>query len=292
MAADPFDYAAAASWQEAVDLLREGGEDAKVIAGGQSLIPMLTLRLATPRLLVDVNGADRPGVERDDGHLRVTSVTRYVDLERDPSVAESCPILGRAASLVGNVRVRNRGTIGGSLSHADPSAELPCVAMALGATIRTLGPEGERSLPAAEFFQSYFTTALEPSEVVTSVDIPVIPASAGWSFTEMKLRSSDFAVVAVAAVVELGEDGRYAGLRVAAAGVGERPRDLAGPAAATLLGESPSEFAWAEAGRRCAEAVEATATVHVSGDYRRAMTAVFVARSLREATGRARGAAA
>ena len=292
MASDPFDYVAASSWEEAVDLLREGGEDAKAIAGGQSLIPMLTLRLATPELVVDVNGADRPRVERDEGHLRVSAVTRYVDLERDPTVAEWCPILGTAASLVGNVRVRNRGTIGGSLSHADPSAELPCVATALGATIRTLGPAGERALPAAEFFRSYFSTALETAELVTSVDVPVVPPAAGWSFTEMKLRSSDFAVVAVAALVELGADRRYTDVRLAAAGVGERPCDLAGPAAAALIGEAPSDRAWAEAGRRCAEAVEPTATVHVSGDYRRAMAAVFVARALREATGRARGAAA
>jgi carbon-monoxide dehydrogenase medium subunit len=187
--------------------------------------------------------------------------------------------------------VRNRGTIGGSLAHADPSAEIPCVATALGAEVRTLGPAGERTLPAAEFFASYFTTALEPAEVVTSVDIPVVPSDAGWSFTEMKLRSSDFAVVAVAAVVELGADGAYAAVRLAAAGVGQRPQDLAG-AAAALLGEVPSETLWAEVGRRCAEAVEPTATVHVSGDYRRAMTAVFVARALAVATTRARGAAA
>jgi CO/xanthine dehydrogenase FAD-binding subunit len=291
VAADPFDYVAASSWQEAVDLLQQGGEDAKAIAGGQSLIPMLTLRLATPRLLVDVLAADRPRVEPVDGLLRVSAVTRHVDLERDAVVAGSCPILARAASLVGNVRVRNRGTIGGSLAHADPSAEIPCVATALGGRIRTLGPEGEREMPAAEFFQSYFTTALAPAEVVTSVDVPVTPSGAGWSFTEMKLRSSDFAVVAVAAVVELDTDGRYSAVRLAAAGVGERPRDLAGPAAA-LLGEAPSDAAWTEAGRRCSEAVEPTATVHVSADYRRAMTAVFVARALAEATGRAEGAAA
>lgn len=272
-------------------MLREGGEEAKVIAGGQSLIPMLTLRLATPRLLVDVLPADRPRVERQNGSLLVSAVTRHADLEADPLVAEHCPLLAQAASLVGNVRVRHRGTIGGSLSHADPAAELPCAALALGATIRALGPEGERRIAASDFFESFFTTALRPDEVVTAIELPIPDPGWGWSFRELKLRSSDFAVVAVAALVDLDRYARCAAVRLAAAGVGERPVDLS-EAAEVLVGEVLDERAATEAGRRAASSAEPSAHVHVSAEYRRDMLAVFVGRALLQAAERARGGAA
>jgi carbon-monoxide dehydrogenase medium subunit len=284
--ADPFDYVTAGSWDEAVRLLTEGGEEAKVIAGGQSLIPMLTLRLATPALLVDVNGADTPRIERRGDRLEISAVTRHAQLEASEGLHADCPLLARAAGYVGNIRVRHRGTIGGSLSHADPSAELPCAALALEADIHVLGPNGERVLPAAEFFDSYFTTALEAGEVVTSVELPVHPPATGWSFQELLRRTSDFAVVAVAALVSLDGSGRVERVRVAAAGVGDRPVDLS-DAATIMVGEPPGHPSAAEAGRRAAASVDPSPAVHASSAYRKAMTEVYVRRALLEAVGRA-----
>ena len=287
MYARPFDHVAASSWADAVRLLSEGGEEAKVLAGGQSLIPMLTLRLAMPRVVVDVLGADRPRIEREDGRLVIGALTRHADLERSDPVRQECPILAEAASWIGNVRVRHRGTIGGSLAHADPAGELPCALAALGATIRTLGPDGERSIPAGDFVESYFTTVLRPAEVVTAVEVPLAQEGTGAAFLELARRAGDFAVVAVAAVVELDGAGRCARARLVAAGVGERPVDLA-DAAAVLTGQVPDERVAAEAGRRASDAVEPSPSVHASAAYRREMLGVFVARAVLAAAARAR----
>ncbi len=200
MYASPCDHVAATSWADAVGLLREGGDGAKVIAGGQSLIPMMNLRLATPSLLVDVSAAGPVGIERRDDRLVLSALTRHSELERSPEISAGCPILAEAARCIGNVRVRHRGTIGGSLAHADPAAELPCVAVALGATVRTLGETGERSVPAAEFFDTYFTTALGDAEVVTAVEVPTLGPRTGWAFVELVRRPGDFAIVEVAAL--------------------------------------------------------------------------------------------
>jgi carbon-monoxide dehydrogenase medium subunit len=286
--AEPFDYAAARSWDEAVELLRQNGEEARVIAGGQSLIPMMTLRLAMPAFLVDVNGADRSRIERRGDLIAISAVTRHAELERSPGLAADCPMLAEAASLVGNIRVRHRGTIGGSLAHADPAAELPCVAVALDADILTLGPGGERRIVANEFFDSFFTTALQPGEVVTGVEVPTLPERTGWSFLELLRRTSDFAVVAVAALVTLDGKGLCAGAKLAAAGVGDRPVDLR-DAAEALLGQPLRDPSVAEAGRRAAAAVEPTAAAHASSAYRRAMLEVMVRRAVLQAAGRARG---
>lgn len=291
MYAAPFDYAPAESWPEAVDLLREGGADAKVIAGGQSLIPMMALRLAMPAFLVDVNEADRSRIERHEDRVVISAVTRHSELEQSPLLATDCPMLAEAASLVGNIRVRHRGTLGGSLAHADPAAELPCAVVALGAEISTLGPAGERRIPADDFFDSYFTTALQPAELVTSIEVPVPPEGTGWSFLELLRRTSDFALVAVGAVLTIDGDGRCVAARLVGAGVGERPVPL-GHAAEAVIGERVDQRSAKEAGRRAAEAVEPPAAVHASSNYRREMLEVFVRRAVLQAAGRARGIAA
>ena len=286
MVAAPFEYLPALSWQEAVELLEAHGEDARVIAGGQSLVPMMTLRLATPAALIDVGRAGAPSIEREDGQVVIGALTRHADLERSPVLAECCPIVPEAARWIGNVRVRHRGTIGGSLAHADPSAELACVVVALGGTVRALGPAGTRRIAAAEFFESHFTTALRASEVVTAVELPVIRQGTGWSFQELVRRSGDFAIVEVAALVELEADGRTCRRACLVAGaVGERPVELA-EAAAVLAGEPPGEAA-AEAGRRAARAVDPPTDVHASGDYRREMLELLTRRAVLEAASRA-----
>lgn len=270
-------YVRASSFEEAAGLLAEHGDDARVIAGGQSLVPMMNLRLAAPGVLVDLAGAGEPSVERDAGVV-IGALTRHCDLERSAVIAEECPILAEAARFIGNVRVRNRGTIGGSLAHADPAGELPCVAVALGASIRTVSPRGRRVLQAGEFFQTHYTTALEPDEVVTHVEVPAPAARTGWSFQELARRVGDFAVSAVAALVTL-EEGRCRDARLVACAVAQRPLALT-EAEAVLKGAEPEEVL-DELERRASAAVS-------QNGYKAAVTGVLARRAVVEAVGRAR----
>src|SRR5579875_1898058 len=249
MAAPAFDYAAAASYDEAVRLLAAAGDEAKILAGGQSLLPMLNLRLARPALLIDINPADQRqpslaaggaggaaraaagGAAGHDGGslLRLPALTRHRVLLEHDLVRRWCPLLAEAARHVGNVRVRHRGTAGGSLAHADPASEIGCCALAAGARIVARGPDGDRTVPVSELFAGYWSTTLAASEVITDVLIPTARPRQGWSFHEMVRRTSDFAIVAGAALVELDERAeRIAAARVALAGVADRVT-LAGP---------------------------------------------------------------
>lgn len=270
-------YVRASSFEEAAGLLAEHGEDARAIAGGQSLVPMMNLRLAQPALLVDLAGAGEPSFERDGG-LVIGALTRHCDLERSDVVAEECPMLADAARFIGNVRVRNRGTIGGSIAHADPAAELPCVTVALGASIRTVSPRGRRALPAGEFFQTHYTTALEHDEVVTHVEVPALPPHTGWSFQELSRRVGDFAVAAVAALVTLDGD-HCRDARLVACAVAQRPLELT-EAEAVLRGATPEEVL---------DELEGRASAAVSpGGYKAAVTGVLARRAVVEAVRRAR----
>lgn len=287
MYAGPFEYLRASSWDEAVRLLLEGGDEARAIAGGQSLVPMMTLRLATPRLLVDIGSVDEPSIARKDDTLTISALTRHTDLERAPVIAAACPLLAEAASLVGNVRVRHRGTIGGTLAHADPSAELSAAVVALEGAVHTLGPGGERRISSRDFFKGYFTSALEPAEVVTGVEVPVVEPGTGSAFLELVRRAGDFAIVGVAALVKL--DGpTCARAQVVLCGVGDGPVDVSDVVA--LASEPFDERAAVEAGRRSAAAVEPSGSPHASAGYRREMVAVFVRRALLLAAERARAA--
>jgi aerobic carbon-monoxide dehydrogenase medium subunit len=297
MVAPAFDYAAADSYDEAVRLLAEGGEEAKVLAGGQSLMPMLNLRLVRPELLIDINMADDRQPSVADGLLRLPAVTRHRVLLEHDLVRRECPLLAEAVRHVGNVRVRNRGTVGGSLAHADPTSEIGSCALATGARVVVRGPDGDRTVPASELFVSYWTTTLAPSEIITDVLIPVRRPRQGWSFQEMVRRTSDFAIVAVAALVELDERAAtITGTRVALAGVADRvtladPELLGGLAGRTLADDAGAEAAEAAAAR-IAGGLEPPDDVHASARYRRRLTRVLTARALREAYARATGAAA
>lgn len=283
----PFDYERASSWPEAVRLLQEAGDEAKVIAGGQSLVPMMSLRLATPSVLVDVNGAGDGEPRGEDGSVLLPALTRHATLQRSEVVLRDCPILAEAAGWIGNTRVRHRGTVGGSMAHGDPSGELVCSVVALEGTIRTLGPNGERTVSAGDFFQTYFTTALEPAEVVTALEVPVIPPGRGWAFAELFRRVGDFALVEAAALIDVDGDGRCGGVRLTVGAVGERPVDLSQTAAAVLQGEAIDDRALAEVGRRAAAEVDPSDEVHGSGWYRRGMVATYVRRALLAAAARA-----
>ena len=290
MVAPAFDYVAAGSYDEAVRLLAAGGDEAKLLAGGQSLMPMLNLRLARPELLIDINQADQRPPSVADGLLRLPALTRHRVLGEHDLVREHCPLLADAIRHVGNVRVRNRGTIGGSLAHADPTSEIGCCALVTGATVVVRGPAGDRTLPVGELFDTYWTTTLAACEVVTDVLIPVARPRQGWSFQEMVRRASDFAIVAVAAVVELDEQAEViTAARVALAGVADRVTlaDPGLPAGVSCAGADLDAAAGAIAGR-----LEPATDVHASGEYRRRLARVLVARALRQACARATGAAA
>jgi len=248
-------------------------------------MPMLNLRLAHPDLLIDLNPADqRPPAMAEDEHgglLRLPALTRHRVLLEHDLVRRGCPLLAEAVRYVGNVRVRNRGTIGGSLAHADPTSEIGCCALASGARVVVRGPDGDRTIPVAGLFAGYWATTLAGSEIITDVLIPAARPGAGWSFQEMVRRTSDFAIVAVAATVYLDErTGAIATARVALAGVADRVV-LADP---DLVDGSADETA-----ARIAETLEPASDVHASGAYRRRLARVLTARALRQACARAAG---
>jgi carbon-monoxide dehydrogenase medium subunit len=251
-------------------------------------MPMLNLRLAHPDLLIDINQADQRAPSVADGVLRLPALTRHRVLLEHDLVRRGCPLLAGAVRHVGNVRVRNRGTIGGSLAHADPTSEIGSCALAAGARVVVRGPGGDRTVPADELFDTYWTTTLAPAEVITDVLIPVARPRQGWSFQEMVRRTSDFAIVAVAALVELDERAEViTAARVALAGVADRVT-LADPDLLTgLTGGNGSIDAAAGA---IADRLEPGTDVHASGEYRRRLARVLVARALRESCARARAA--
>jgi aerobic carbon-monoxide dehydrogenase medium subunit len=284
MVAPAFEYVAAGSYDEAVRLLAENGEEAKILAGGQSLMPMLNLRLAHPDLLIDINPADQRPPAVTGGLLRLPALTRHRVLLEHDLVRQHCPLLAEAVRHVGNVRVRNRGTIGGSLAHADHTSELGCCALATGAQVVARGPDGDRTIPAGDLFAGYWTTTLAPAEIITDVLIPVLRPRQGWSFHEMVRRTSDFAIVAVAVTVNLAERANViAAARITLAGVADRVV-LADP---ELAGATADDEAIAAAAARIAERLDPPDDVHASGDYRRRLARVLVARALRDASARA-----
>jgi carbon-monoxide dehydrogenase medium subunit len=194
----PFDYLRAESVDHAVELLGEHGDDAKLLAGGHSLLPMMKLRLATPMVLVDVGRLHDLRYVRDGGdHLAIGALTRHHDLETDPLIARDCPLLAHVAHLVGDRQVRHRGTLGGTLAHGDPAGDLPAVALALDATLVVTGPGGTRDIPATQLYESFLETAIEPDELLVEVRVPKVPT--GWNYQKFVRRAQDWAIVGVAA---------------------------------------------------------------------------------------------
>jgi aerobic carbon-monoxide dehydrogenase medium subunit len=237
----PFRYRRAADVREACDLLREHGEASKVLAGGQSLLPMMNVGIVEPEVLVDISHVEgMSGIGRSNGYLEIGSLTRHATLASDPDVTAHQPLLSEAARWVGNPRVRNRGTLGGTLAHADPAAEIPLALTALGAIVEVTDGRAIRQIKADEFSLSYLSTQLQPDEIVTSVRVPVLGSGWGWSFLELARRTGDFAIVAVAALVRCA-GGHALEARIAAAGVGDRPVRLGG-VEASLSGATRQEL--------------------------------------------------
>jgi len=277
-----FAYRAPTSVQEAVELLANNSDDAKVLAGGQSLVPLINLGLAQPGLLVDINGiAGLDGIQEVNGSLAVGALVRHAVAEHSEAIKRTCPLLAAAIPLIGDRQVRNRGTIGGSIAHADPVAELPTVAVCLDAKMRIDGPNGSRDVPASDFFVTYLTTALESADLLTTVWFPVCPAGTGVSFQELVRRKGDFAIVAAAAAVELAADGTIRKANLALAGVAPTPV-RATAAEDTLRGQKPSPELFRKAAAAAAQAdnVDPESDVMASAEYRRAMAEVYARRAL------------
>ena len=285
----PFDYVAPRSLDEAVAALAEHGDEAKVMAGGQSLVPLLAFRLARPSVVVDVNrvaGLDGARLEGDT--LELGALTRQRDVELLPGLRERCPMVVEAVEQIGHVAIRNRGTVGGSLAHADPAAEWTALALALDAELDLHGPGGTRTLPARDFLISYFTTALQPDEVLTRIRLHVPNGRTGSCFLELARRHGDFAIAGVGALVSLGADGTVVDARVALIGVGERAV-RADAAERVLRGAEPTGDVVAEAAAAVDGEIEPNGDIHASADYRRHVAGVLVRRALETAVARARG---
>ena len=286
----PFEYQAPASLEAALDVLARHGGDAKLLAGGQSLIPVMNFRLAEPALLVDINKLTELDFIRrgEDGTLRIGALTRHRRLERDPLVAEAAPLLHEAVPFIAHPQIRNRGTFGGSLAHADPAAELPTLAVALRARLRLQRTTGDRWVDARDFFAGLFATALEPDEILVEAAIPPLPPRTGWAFMEIARRHGDYAQVGIAALVTLDEAGRCREARLVYLSVGDAPVE-AREAARLLAGEEISEQAIAAAADRASRAeIRPFSDVHATAEFKRHLARVLTGRALRRAAERAR----
>jgi CO/xanthine dehydrogenase FAD-binding subunit len=287
----PFDYLAPDSLAAVLAALAQHGADAKVLAGGQSLIPVMNFRLAQPALLVDLNRVPDLAWVRaaDGGGLSLGAMTRQRRLERDPLVAERAPLLAEAVPYIAHPQIRNRGTVGGSLAHADPAAELPAIAVALSARLRLARAGGERWVEAEDFFQGLLTTALEPDELLVEIVLPPPAPRTGWSFMEIARRHGDYAQVGIAALVMLDESGRCREARLTYLSVGSAPV-VARRAGESLAGRELTPAALAEAAAlAAAEEIQPTSDVHATAAFKRHLARVLTARALGRAVARARG---
>ena len=285
----PFQYHAPHSLADALSLLAEHGYDAKPLAGGQSLVPTMNFRLAQPGILVDLNHI--PGLAYirlgSDGDLHIGAMTRHSTVEQDLLVAQHAPLLHETMPHIAHRQIRNRGTIGGSLAHADPSAELPSVAVALHARFRLQSQTGERWVAAADFYQGLFTTDLTPEELLVEIVIPPLPARSGYAFDEVARRPGDYAMVGVAAIVILDAAGRCEEARLVYLSVGEGPVSAV-QAAAALQGKTPTPDLIAQAAEIAAtDDIDPTADIHASAAYRRQLARVLAQRTLTRAFERA-----
>ncbi|HEX2208444.1 MAG TPA: xanthine dehydrogenase family protein subunit M [Longimicrobium sp.] len=286
-----FEYHRPDSVDQALALLAEHGYDAKLLAGGQSLVPAMNFRLATPAALIDLNripGLD--GISETDGTLRMGAMVRQRAAERSPIVAVRAPLLAETLPYVAHAQIRNRGTIGGTIAHADPAAEIPAVMLALDARFHLRGPNGMRSIAVGDFFNGLFGTALEAAEeMLVEVEIPPMEPRTGWAFEEISRRHGDYALAGLAATVRVDDDGRCTDARLAFLSLADRPV-LAAEAASLLIGQAPAEDAIRAAADAAARRdIDPPADIHASADYRRQLANVLVRRVLPRAFARARG---
>jgi CO/xanthine dehydrogenase FAD-binding subunit len=288
----PFDYATPRSVDEVVEVLRDAPDDSSLLAGGQSLMPLLNMRMAQPRVIVDLNRTEGlDAIERTpEGRVRLGSMVRQRRLETDPALRDQLPLLTEAARHIAHVPIRMRGTVGGSLAHADPAAELPATVRAFEGRLLVKGPEGERTIPAGEFFLGALTSAIGPGELLVAVEIDVPPQGTGWAFHEVARTHGAFALAGAAALMHVAADGAIDLVRLALLGVGSVPYvpewldELA-------VGEAPDESLFRRIGERVTGEIAPFDDVHATADYRRRVAGVLTTRALAEAAGRSNGRA-
>ncbi len=286
----PFDYFAPTEIDEALSILAEHGDDAKLLAGGQSLMPMMNMRLATPQVVVDINRvAGLDGIaQASDGGLTIGAMTRQRTVERSSDIRQRCPLLADTMPWLGHFQIRNRGTIGGSVVHADPAAELPAVMMALEAELVLRNAERERIVPASEFFVTFLTTATEPDELLTEIRLPAWSAAWGWDIQEVSRRQGDFAMVGSVAMLQVDAADTCQAARLVLFGVGETPVRVAS-AEARMVGQHLDDALLQEVAELVTDALEPEGDIHVSAMYRKEVGGVMARRTLQQARLRAKG---
>jgi carbon-monoxide dehydrogenase medium subunit len=285
----PFEYIAPTSLEEALNTVQEHGYDGKLLAGGQSLIPVMNFRLAQPTVLIDLNGVRELGTLDTDanGGVRVGAMVRHSHLEHSEKIAQLAPLISEVMPFIAHTQIRNRGTIGGSLAHADPAAELPVIMVTLGAKFRLQRRGGERWVEAVDFYESLFTTALEPEEILVEIAIPPQSPNSGYAFMEMARRHGDYAQVGVAAVVTVDEDGICRDARLVYLSVGEIPM-VAAKAAEMLLGEKPTPELIGDAVELASrQEIDPMGDIHATVEYKRHLAAVLGKRTVQQAVNRA-----
>lgn len=278
-----FDYFDPTSVGEVLALLQQYGDEAKLLAGGQSLIPVLNMRLTRPTVLIDLNRvAELDLIREEAGVLTIGAMTRHATVQRSPLVVRSQPLLCEALHHVGHVQIRNRGTIGGSLAHADPAAELPAVMLALEAQCCIAGTMGARTVPVEDFFLMYFTTCLQSDELLTAIRIPTLPPRTGYAFEEIARRHGDFALVGVACTLTLSKEGAISDARLALTGVGPAPV-RARAAEALLIGQTPQSLRCEEVTAAVQGVIMPDSDVHASAEYRQHLAGVLTERAIERA---------
>jgi 2-furoyl-CoA dehydrogenase FAD binding subunit len=282
-----FEYFAPKTLDEAVALLDQYAEDdGKVLAGGQSLVPLMNFRLARPKWLIDINGIEALDYIREEGDwLAIGAITRERDVEKSALVADKCPLLKEVTRWIGHTTIRNRGTVGGCIAHNDPTAEYPLAAVLLGAEVKVQGVDGLRTIPIQDFLITYLTTALEETDVVTEVRVPAMPKNMGWAFQEFARRHGDFAIVEVGATLTM-DNGTVKDARIAVGGAGPiafRATD----AEDALKGQTLTDELMEQAGEKAGAMTEPESDIHGSAEYRTHLTKVLTRRALKEAQTRA-----
>jgi carbon-monoxide dehydrogenase medium subunit len=284
-----FEYHRAASVEEAIGLLSRYRDDAKLLAGGHSLVPMMKLRLAQPKHLIDIGRiTGLSAIREEGGQIVIGALTTHYAIESNATLRQRCPVLPEAAALIGDPQVRNYGTVGGSLAHADPAADWPAVVLALGAELRAVGPKGARTIRAEDFFKDLMTTALGPDEVLTEIRIPVPPAHTGAAYMKHPHPASRFAVVGVAACVTLEGAGKCREARVGVTGVGSKAVRARGVESG-LAGKVPDAETVAAAAQKAADGIDINADLQGSEEYKAHLTRVYARRALEKAVERAKG---
>lgn len=282
----PFAYHRATSVHDALNLLREHPDDGKLLAGGHSLLPAMKLRLAQPGHLIDISRlAELRGITRDGDTITIGALTTHAEIEASDVLRDVCPILPEAAHVVGDQQVRNRGTIGGVLAHADPAADYPAVVLALDATVTGVGPTGERQIPIGEFFQGFLTTALDPGELLTAIRVKVPPAGAGMTYQKLANHASGYAIVGIAAIVTVA-DGKIAQASIGITGAADQAYRAA-TVEHVATGQAVEDAALKAAAQHAVDGIDLLDDLHAPADYRAQVTRNLTFRALKTAADRA-----